>query len=188
MIINLMNRNSAKLLLFLAISPGSRHLRSEIREKTELNNVPLDLSLSELLALRMVKLENRFYYLNLENIIVKQIIDEIKKEIGSLPLKVQFAIFDFVSAVLKIRGVESIILFGSYAKLIYSEKSDIDIAVVFADKQDMDKVEEKISEIAEKIGNKHKKEIQEHLFTKDDLKHKEDPLIKDLLRNGRILV
>ncbi|MEM4271758.1 MAG: nucleotidyltransferase domain-containing protein [Candidatus Pacearchaeota archaeon] len=188
MIINLMNKNSAKLILFLAVSPGSRHSRSEIREKTGLNNVPLDLSLSELLALKIIKMEKRFYYLNLENFIVKQIIDEIKKDIGSLPLKVQFEVLDFVSAVLKTKGIENIILFGSYAKLIYSEKSDIDIAVVFADKQEMEKAEDKISEIAEKIGKKHKKEIQEHLFTKDDLKHKEDPLIKDIVRNGKVLV
>lgn len=188
MIINLMNKNSAKLLLFLAVSPGSRYSRGEIREKTGLNNVPLDLSLSELLNLKIIKIDKRLFYPNIESAIVRQIIDEVKEGIGNLPLKVQFEIFDFVSAVLKIRGIENIILFGSYAKLIYSEKSDVDIAVVFSDKQEMEKAEDKIGEIADKIGKKHKKEIQEHLFTKDDLKHREDPLIKDILKNGRVLI
>ena len=45
-----------------------------------------------------------------------------------------------------------------------------------------------ISSIARKISIKYKKDIHAHLFLESDLKHKEDKLIKDILRNGRVLV
>lgn len=187
MIINLLNKNIAKVLLFFAISPGSRYSRSEIKEKTELNNVVLDSALSELLAFKMIKIDKKIYSLNLDNEFMNKIINEIKEKMAGLPLKIQFMIIDFINSTLHFRGIEKIILFGSYAKLIYSEKSDIDIAVVFKDNAHKNKYEKKISIISEKLSKKHKREIQEHLFIIDDLKHKEDPLIKDILRNGRVL-
>ena len=183
-----MNGASAEILLFLALSPGSKYARNEIKEKTGLNNVPLDGALSELLMFKLIKSEKKLYFINLENNLSGQIFNETKEKIGSLPLKVQFILLDFISAVSKFRGMEKIILFGSYAKLIYSDKSDVDIALVFDNDNSKKNAEKKISIFAEKISRKYKKEIQEHFFIEDDLKHKEDPLIKDILRNGRVLI
>lgn|SRR3989338_148201 len=188
MIINLIDRNSASVIAFLAISPGSRYLRNEIKDKTGLNNVTLDYALAGLLNFKLIKVEGRIYSLNLENHLAKQILEEIKSKFNSLPLKIQIILLDFISSVSKIRGIESIILFGSYAKLIYSEKSDLDIAIIFNNERSKDKAEDKISSIVDKLSSKYKKEIQEHLFVKEDLKHKEDLLIKDIIRNGRVLI
>ena len=181
----LINKNLMKILLFLAISPGSRYSRKEIKEKTNMNNLPLDSSLIELTNFKLVNQKNKLYYVNLENQIVKQLLDEIK-ELKTLPLKIQFILLDFISNTLKIRGIESIVLFGSYSKLIYSEKSDIDIAIIL---RKLDKTtKKKISNIANKLSKKHKKEIQEHFFTQEDLQSKKDPLIKDILKNGKVLI
>ena len=185
MIINLINQHSAKILLFLAISPGSKYSRKEIREKTQINNVPLDTSLTELLNFKLILFKDRLYSLNLENNIVKQIMEGIS-EIKNVPLKIQFIIFEFISEIAKFRGIKKIVLFGSYAKLIYSEKSDIDIAIII--EEDRENIQKKISLIAEKLSKKYKKQIQEHFFTEKDMKHKEDALIRDILRNGRALV
>ena len=184
MIINLIDKNYAKILLFLAISPGSRYSRKEIKEKTEMNNVPLDNSLNALISLRLIKEENRIYSLNLENENVQQLMKE-KQKISNLPLKVQFILLDFSDYILNLKSISRIILFGSYSKLIFSEKSDIDVAVIFADKiKNREKAEKKILVFENKLSKKHKKSIQAHFFLEKDLKHKEDPLIKDIVRNG----
>jgi len=188
MIVNLINESSARVLLFLAISPGSRYLRKEIKEKTMINNVPLDYALSELLMFRMIKLEKKFYSFNLENETARLAFNEIKEKIGGLPLNVQFILLDFIHKVSKIRGISNIILFGSYAKLIFSEKSDIDIAIIFKDNDSKKKNDKKINSLADNLSKKYKKEIQTHFFVEEDLKHKEDPLIKDILRNGREII
>lgn len=186
--LSLVDQNATKVLLFLAISPGSKYTRKEIKEKTGMNNVPLDQSLNMLSNLKLIEEKERLYSLNLENFFVKSTLNELKERFSNLPLKIQFILLEFISNVLKLKGINRIILFGSYAKLIYSEKSDIDIAIILDERtKEKGLVEKKISIIAEKLSKKHEKSIQVHFFTESDLKHKEDPLIKDILR-GRILV
>jgi len=189
MIINLIDKNLAKILLFLAISPGSRYSRKEIKEKTEMNNVPLDISLNLLLSFNLINEKEKIYSLNLNNLFVQNILMEIKERFSNLPLKIQFLLIDFISLASRLKYIEKIILFGSYSKLIFSEKSDIDIAIVFSGKtKNKNLIEKKIMALSEKISKKYKKEIQEHFFVESDLKHKEDPLIKDILRNGISLI
>jgi len=96
---------------------------------------------------------------------------------------------EFVSSIGKLMGIEKIILFGSYVKLIYSDKSDVDIAIILDNQiKNKEKVEKKISFAAEKISKKYKIDVQEHFFMLKDLKHKEDPLIKDILKNGKEII
>ena len=152
-----------------------------------MNNVPLDYALARLTALKIIKLNERLYSLNITDSFVEEMVKEVKDKFGNLPLKVQFEIFDFMHLTLRIDGISSLILFGSYAKLIYSDKSDIDIAVVFENVIELGD-EKKIEKIAEKISKEFRKEIQVHFFKGKDMKHKEDPLIKDILKNRRVLV
>lgn len=181
MIINLINKNSAKVILLFSTSPGRKYLRKEIKEKTEINNVPLDASLAELLNLKMIMKKGKIYSLNLENNLVSQIFEELK-EMSYIPLKIKFMLNDFVFYVSKIKGINNIILFGSYAKLIFSDKSDIDIVVICESKSEM---ESKVVPIADRLSKEYKKNIHVNFFSEQDLKHKKDPLIKDILRNGK---
>jgi len=184
MLLNLIDKNCAKVILFLAISPGSRYSRKEIKEKAMINNVPLDTALNKLLTLSLLKEEKRIYSLNIESATVKEILRE-RGRISNLPLKIQFLLLGLVSDISKTRGIKKIILFGSYSKLIFTENSDIDLAVILGKKtKNRAKIEKSIHVLSEKISKKNKKVIQIHFFSEDDLKHKEDPLIKDILRNG----
>jgi predicted nucleotidyltransferase len=188
MIINLIDKNCVKVLLFLAISPGSNYRRNEIKNKTMIHNVPLDISLNRLLSLNIIKEKNKIYSLNLESDFVKSFLDQ-RKDISNLPLIIQYLIIDLIDKLIKLRGIKNIILFGSYAKLIFSDKSDIDVAIILLkDIKDKSKVEKKINLVSRKIAKKYKKEIQSHLFLENELKHKEDPLVKDILSNGRVLL
>lgn len=181
MIINLINKNSARIILLFSTSPGRRYLRKEIQEKTEINNVPLDSSLAELLSFKMILKKGKIYSLNIENEIIKLILEELK-ETAYIPLKIKFLLNDFVFYASKVKEIESMMLFGSYAKLIFSEKSDIDIAVISEIEK---KSQNKILSIADRLSKEYKKELHINFFSKPDLKHKKDALIKDILRNGR---
>ena len=186
MLINLINKSSAKIILFLETSPGRRYLRKEIREKTEINNIPLDNSLAEMLNFKLIERRGKLYSLNLENPITKQILEETR-EINTLPLKIKFLLLDFTSSISKFKGVKNIILFGSYSKLIFTEKSDIDIAIIF--ETGNEKARKKISNISNNLSKKYNKTIQEHfILDEEQKKHKKDAFIKDVLQNGKALI
>lgn len=186
MLINLIDKNCAKIISLFAISPGSNYNRKEIQDWTKLNNLILDNSLNKLLFFKVILGNQKIYSLNFENYFIKEILKEEAK-IVQLPLKVQFVLIDFINSLSKLK-INEVILFGSYSKLIFTEKSDIDIAIILKNEKSKLKIEKMTGNFARKISKKYKKEIQIHFFNKNDLKHKEDPLIKDILRNGKRLV
>jgi predicted nucleotidyltransferase len=89
---------------------------------------------------------------------------------------------EFVFYISKVKEIKSIILFGSYSKNIFSDKSDVDIAVIYESKKE---AEAKIISIADNLSKEYKKDIHVTFFSETDLKHKKDALIKDILRNGK---
>jgi predicted nucleotidyltransferase len=185
MITQIFNQNIIKILTLFSISPGSRFLRNEIKEKTKLNNATLDDSLNILLNAGIIKKDKRLLSLNLE---YKEIIYLIKKEhqkLNELYTEAYFPILEVLSFLSFKKGLKAY-LFGSYAKLIHNENSDIDIAVVsnkFNQKQ-----KDKLNKIISKIEKKYKKNIEIHYFTGEFYKNKRDSLVKDILRNGRQLI
>ena len=188
MLINLIDKSCAKILLFLALSPGSNYRRNEIKDKTKLNNVTLDITLNKLTSLNMLNNKKKIYSLNISNELVKYVLNEAKG-ISSFPLMVQYLVLDLINKLIELKGIKSIILFGSYFKLIFSDKSDLDIAIILDNSaKNKSILDKKVSLISRKISKKYKKEIHYHLFLESDLKHKEDPLIRDILRNGKVLV
>lgn len=101
----------------------------------------------------------------------------------SLPLKVYFLIADLVSALSKKKGMETY-LFGSYSKLIFTEESDIDIAVLSTS---IDK--KAIGKEAEKLEKSYGKKVQMHFFDKKAFySNKKDPLVREILKNGVKLI
>jgi len=185
MIMPIFNQNIIKILALLSISPGSKFLRNEIKEKTKLNNATLDDSLNILLNAKIIKKDKRLIFLNLE---YKEIIDLVKAEhqkLNNLYTEVYFPILEILSF-LSIQKNLKAYLFGSHAKLIYNENSDIDIAIIsnkFHQKQ-----KDKLNKLISKIEKKYKKNIETHYFTNDFYKNKKDPLVKDILKNGRQLI
>jgi predicted nucleotidyltransferase len=188
MISNLFEKNIMRVLALFLISPGSRYLRKEIKEKTEMNNVPLDKTLIKLSNLKMIRKGKNLFELNPE-FINGEIYKKTRKEFlyFNLPLRIYFILLEICSNLLEIKGIKEVYLFGSYAKLIYSDKSDIDLAVIFNNKTKKNReIEKRIEKMAGKIGRKNRQEIEIHFFIEKDMKEK-DPLIKDILRNGKKL-
>lgn len=186
MITNLFDKNLMKVLALFLISPGSRYMRKEIKEKTGMNNVPLDQALTKLNNLKVIKQEKNLLMIN-QDYEFKEFLEKIRKEFVelNLPLKVYSILLEVTDNFSGLSSIKNIYLFGSYAKLIYHEDSDIDIAIIFSNKiKNKDELEKKIDKDTEKISKKHKKKIEIHFFLEKDMKEK-DPLIKDILRNGK---
>lgn len=182
MIIQMFNRDILKVLTIFSLSPGSRFLRKELKETTKLNNVNLDNAISILLNSNLIKKERNILFFNLDNKeILKLIFGEYKK-LRELPLNIYFLIVDFIFFLSKFKRL-NVYLFGSYAKLIFKENSDIDIAIV------SNKVNEKeINRLVIKLESKYSKNIEIHYFKENFYKNKKDSLVKGILRNGIKLI
>ena len=59
MITDIFNKDIVKIMTLFSVSPGSKFTRKEIQDKTLLNNVPLDKSITVLLNNKILKKEKR---------------------------------------------------------------------------------------------------------------------------------
>ena len=183
MIGQLFDTDCFKILSLFSVSPGSGFKRNFIKDTTTLNNVPLDKALCKLLRSEILKSDKKVYRINFENDNSKKILEIVTKqhkEMKDLPLNVYFLLIDLADSLSTIKKIE-VYLFGSYSKLIYKEKSDIDIAVLVPENYDINS----FNKIIKKLEKNYGKNIELHDFIKDSFyKNKRDPLVADILING----
>lgn len=187
MIEMIFDKDCFKVLSLFSVSPGSGFKRSQIKEKTRLNNVPLDNALTKLLKTKILRNDKNVYRVNFEDEYSKKVLDIVSKqhkELKELPLNVYFLIIDLVDYLSTMKKIE-VYLFGSYSKLIYREKSDVDVAVLTPEEMDISA----ISKITKKLEKNYGKHVEIHDFVKDNFyKNKKDPLVADILQNGIRLI
>ena len=183
-----LNQDAFKLLTVFSLSPGSRFRRKELKELTRLNNVPLDKALLRLVGSGVLN-RKRTYSLNMENEYAETLIRLCSKQhiqLKRIPLKVYFIIADFVFQASLFKGVK-IFLFGSYSKLVFSDKSDIDVAVLTL--QNAKPIKGLLSALAEKLSKSYGKEVQLHFFDKKAFySNKKDPLMSEIIKNSVHLI
>lgn len=101
-----------------------------------------------------------------ERTINKDIVDSINK---------------FIEEIKKQYNVKAIILFGSYAKGMENEDSDIDIAVITDDiKTDKFDEEVKLTLLRRKIDNR----IEPHIISINDYENDETPFVVEVKNTG----
>lgn len=186
MIVQIFDRDTLEVLTVFSISPGSKFLRKELKERTKLNNANLDNAINTLLNSGLIKKEKRMLSLNIEN--AKQItklIGEEYKRLNELPLDAYFSIVNLVFFLSKLKGSD-VYLFGSYAKLIFKETSDIDIAIVSDRMNNKDKQE--LNKLIQKLESRYGRKMEIHYFGKNFYKNKKDPLVRDILKNSIKLI
>lgn len=184
MITDIFDKDAIKVLTLFSVSPGSKFARNEIKEKTMLNNVPLDNAMSVLLNNGLLTREKRFFSLNFENKNSKAILDIIKNEhlrFKEIPLKIYYLLLDTSAVMSNIKNIIKVYLFGSYAKLIYTDRSDVDLAVILerGDKGTINKIKKSVNKVEKKYG----RSLELHFFEKKDMQQK-DPIIKEILKNN----
>ncbi len=190
MIGQIFDGGSFKVLALFALSPGSRFRRKEIKDMTRMNNAPLDNALSKLASSGVIKSENGFYSLNLESGYrepLMKLVSSQHAELKNLPLNVYLLLADAVAALSTVKGLEAW-LFGSYSKLIYTEKSDVDVALLVPSPDEF-KHKERVKNILRKLEKHYGKKIEAHFFdTRAFYRNKKDPLVNGILKDGvRIL-
>lgn len=185
MITSIFNQNILKILTLFSISPGSRFLRNDLKEKTKLNNATLDESLNLIFASKILKKEKRMILLNLEYTEIINLIKKDHQHLNSLYTEAYFPILDLTFYLSKLKSIKAY-LFGSHAKLIYNDKSDIDIAII--SNTISQKQKDKLNSIMKKIEKKYKKQIEIHYFGNNFYKNKKDPLVNDIIKNSRQLI
>jgi len=179
----LFDRDSFKILTLFSLSPGSRFKRNEIKQNININNVPLDYALLRLIRSNILKREGNLYSLNFENKEMKEIVNIIERDhiyLKRIPIKIYFLILDLISDKILFKDCE-LYLFGSYSKLVYNDKSDIDIAILTS--KDLKK--DLLNKLIKKLEKRYNKAIEVHFFDKNKFyKNKKDPLVKDIIKNG----
>ena len=182
MIIQVFNRDIMELLTIFSISPGSKFARKDLKERTKLNNINLDNALNILSNSNLIKKEKRLLMLNLDasKQIIKLISDEYKA-LKELPLNAYFSIASIIFFLSKSKNIHAF-LFGSFAKLVYNENSDIDIAIVSDRIKEKEKKE--LNKMVQKLESRYGKNIEVHYFGMDFYKNKKDPLVRDIIVNG----
>ncbi|MEK6934177.1 MAG: nucleotidyltransferase domain-containing protein [Nanoarchaeota archaeon] len=184
--IDLFNSNVLRILTVFSISPGSRFNRKMIKEKTNIPNIILDKSLYTLINLKILAKEKNLFLVNYKNFKIEEIINKVSEKYSSfrqLPLREYFMVLNIIDNFLAMRDIGDVYLFGSYAKLIFSESSDIDIAIVsnYINRKEAERV-------IKKLEKKYGKKIEAHYFTNDFYKNKRDPLVKEVLQHGIKLI
>ncbi len=184
--IEIFDKNILKVLTVFSLSPGARLNRKTLKEKTAIPNLVLDKTLNTIINLKILTKERNLFTLNFRNNKIKEIIALVQEDyakLKQLPLKEYFIILDIKIEIAKIKNIHEVHLFGSYAKLLFKENSDIDIAVI------SDKIEkENINKTTKKLEKKYKKKIEIHIFSKNIHKNKKDPLVKEIFQHGVKLI
>jgi len=167
-----LTKSEQVILKYLATHSGETLYESEIAKNTQISAGSTNQSLKELLKKEMVTLSKKgnmnFYSLNLDNPLVRQFkvtqtIDELNGLIGKLKAL-----------------TKRIILFGSCAEGIDTQNSDIDLAIISQEEQEVRKIIKK---------EKMTREIQDLIFNLNDfmaLAEKDKPLY-ERIQKGIVL-
>lgn len=181
-----------RILILFCEAAGAGITRPEIREHTHLGNKAIDRSLNMLKRNKLIMEEKigrkTIYKLKLTNpyIVEIQNICKVEKEqLNNLPYGIALILRELVRKILDCIAVEHIDLFGSIAKRIYREDSDIDIALIGKKKITTgEKLE--ITDIEEEIEKRFKRKIQIHYFAVDEfeeLRKKNNPLVIEIIKD-----
>lgn len=94
--------------------------------------------------------------------------------------KIRESIRRYIERISEYYKIDAIILFGSYAKGTYNEDSDIDIAIISSDFEDIIEDGAKLIGLTWKIDTR----IEPHPIKKDDYEKVSNPFIKEVVDTG----
>lgn len=101
----------------------------------------------------------------------------VKRTIDSQIMK---SIKKYIEKISQFYKIEAIILFGSYAKGTENEDSDIDIAIISSDFNDIIEDGAKLIGLTWKIDTR----IEPHPITTEDYKNVSNPFVKEIVDTG----
>lgn len=178
--------NCFKILSLFAVFPEPGHKRNEIKEKTKLNNVPLDKALTKLLLSHVLAIENNIYRLDMENKSTKRAVKLALRQyqaLNELPFDLYLLLIDLLDDFSYIKNLE-LYLSDDPSKSSY-QKSSIEITIITP--KSIDK--KSISTIINKLTSKYRKQVEVHDFISASFyKNPNDPKVKALINNSIRLI
>ena len=178
--------NCFKILSLFAVSPEPGYKRNEIKEKTKLNNVPLDKALTKLLSSHVLAVENNVYKLDMENKSTKRAVKIALRQyqaLNELPFDLYLLLTDLVEEFSYIKNLE-LYLSDDPLKSSY-QKSSIEITIITPRAVD----KKSISKTITKLTTKYRRQVEVHDFISAAFyKNPDDPKVKDLKDNGIKLI
>lgn len=181
-------KSSVKVLYLFSTAPGKSLTRKEIQQMTRLANNPLSESLKFLVNSGILARKNkREYALDFDNEDVAGLVEFFKDEsrhLRNIPYTIWLTLFELSVKVAGRIPVKSIYLFGSQAKLVAHEKSDIDVAVVVVGGKREAKMDLELEKIASRLENKFGRKIQVHVFEEKEFARHGASMSKEILRDG----
>ena len=178
-------KSKVKIIREMMESEGREYCLEDLVKATEQSFGTVHPSLKSLVDTRMVLVrkigKSKLYSINTRHILYGRIRELILEErTGYLTVAKEF------SDGLKKTNVKNIILFGSVARGDFSERSDIDILIVYSRKKPEDDVIERVEALLDKYDIVI---VPVYLSTKEarDRLRKSDPFILNVLDEGRVL-
>lgn len=187
------SRSTWKILFVLAEAPGKAVSRKEIRALTMIGNKMVDkyvelLNQFEIISINKIG-RRKYYKFNFNSLFAQKLLELIRLEKEKLE-NINFSLInllrEFVYEVINLskNNLSRIILFGSYAKRTYTEKSDVDLALVIKEKSPTEEL--LIIEMIDKLKKRFGKEIQVHYFTEKEFLTK-NRLLEEIKKDGVVI-
>ena len=172
---------------------GQGFTKEDIKSITSLGGNSLFNSLNLLVKNDIVNVKKKgkrsYYNLNLANSYSKKIVeiaDLERRELNAMDIKITIMLREYVRKIVDLIEVKNIYIFGSIVKNSYSEKSDIDIAIIVNSKLSI-KERVELEKVGESIEKRFGREIQQHIFTIEEFEGK-NKLIEQIHRDGIKLI
>lgn len=180
MILNILNNKSNwKLLALMSYAPGAGYTRNEMQKIIKWTNLSLDRTIRKLEFYKIILKDKRIIKLNFSNERTKQILEIIefeKKKLNYPQLPLFLIIHEFIRLV-DDKKIDTMYLFGSYAKKTAKESSDIDIAIFSKEKINLIQAKDRILQ-------EYDKEIQLHYFNLDE----KSKLVEEVKKHGILIL
>jgi len=179
-----------RVMSILTEAPGQGMTKEEIKKITKLGGNSIFNSINTLLKNDIItanKIGKRTYYkINLANkysIIINEILANERKDLNNMNPKIITILREFTRLINEAINPKRVYVFGSIVKGSYTEKSDIDIAII-TNKELKTNERIEIEKINEKLENRFGREIQTHFFTDNEFKQLKDKLVEQIHRDG----
>ncbi len=178
----LASKVNIRIIRLLLTYPNKDFSAGEIEKYTESKGGNLHRALRKLSIYELIIKEKNAYKINYSNQLVQTlntIFEKEKKYFQNIDQKELNILSEFTNELFKkYSDIKEIILFGSVARGMYSEKSDIDIMII------KEKMNTKTELETTKLAKKYKKKIQFFIHTPKEFKESKEPMMKEAKKEG----
>lgn len=188
------SKASFRILSVLTKYIGREFTKEDIKKMTKLggNSIFRTMNILEKNKIITGKKSGRktYYRINLSNKyapLITEICQMEREHLNNMDSEIAILLREYTRQIADAIEIDSVYVFGSTVKNNYKENSDIDIALIFKNDPDTTSIL-KLKDISDKVESRFKKDIDEHIFKKDDFMKMIKPYTEAVHRDGIRLI